>query len=103
MTWLREQKLLHLIGLLWDALPSGKQQELESAAVKLGMGWALPDNDDDYEWLTTAQVAEEFNLSVSSIRTNWPRQYAIRPQNDRWRRTDVDLVRLKRQLKGKVA
>lgn len=98
MTWLQREKLLYFVSQLWDAVPVEQRQELEAAAVKLGVGWVLPDSGDDYDWLTTSQVADEFGLSLASVRTNWPRQYGIRPMNDRWRRGDVELVRLKRQL-----
>lgn len=51
------------------------------------------------EWITTAQLAAEFGLSPNSIRTNWPRQYGIRPVADRWAAGDVQKVRLTRRLR----
>lgn len=47
---------------------------------------------------TTEQLAAEFGLTPASIRTNWPRQYGIRPQRDRWTAADIDKVRLTRRL-----
>ena len=101
MNW--EEKLLNLVKLLWEALPDTSQNHLLPAINQLGVKWALPDTDAESNWMTTLEVALEFQLSPSSIRSNWPRQYGIRPTNDRWLREDVELVRLQRRLKGYVA
>jgi hypothetical protein len=98
-----EDKLLRLIALLWEALPESTQNELRPAITQLQATWALPDSDAEPGWMTTLEVALEFGLSPSSIRSNWPRQYNIRPTADRWLREDVEIVRLKRRLKGQVA
>ncbi|HOW95697.1 MAG TPA: hypothetical protein PLF91_14560 [Mycolicibacterium fallax] len=51
-------------------------------------------------WITTEQLALEFGITPASIRTNWPRQYGIRPVRDRWLLTDVEKVRLTRRLRN---
>ncbi|OYN80438.1 hypothetical protein [Mycolicibacterium sphagni] len=101
MSW--EEKLQRLVALLWEALPEASRSQLLPAIHQLGAAWALPDSEAQPIWMTTVEVALEFKLSPASIRSNWPRQYGIRPTNDRWLREDVELVRLKRRLKGHVA
>jgi len=99
----RDEKLLRVIALLWEELPEPARQRLHPVVDRLGAAWTLPATGDQTEWMTTVEVALEFGLSPASIRTNWPRQYGVRPVNDRWLRRDVELVRLKRHLKGQVA
>lgn len=101
MNW--EDKLLHLVKLLWEALPDNTQSHLLPAINQLGVIWAIPDSEAQSNWMTTMEVALEFGLSPASIRSNWPRQYGVRPTDDKWLREDVELVRLKRRLKGQVA
>lgn len=104
MSWIREQQLLEAVGVLWRKVPDGSQPELEVLFHRNDWSWML-DDGPDREWVPTEQVAAEFGLTPQTVRTNWPRRYNIRPLNDRWLRSDVELVRLKRDLKnlGKAA
>lgn len=99
----RDEKLLKLVALLWEETPQVTRSQLLPAIHQLGVAWAIPDSEAPPSWMTTLEVALEFKLSPSSIRSNWPRQYGVRPTNDQWLREDVELVRLKRRLKGHVA
>ena len=99
----RDEKLLQVIALLWEELPEPTRQRITPIIDRLGATWALPTAGDETDWITTVEAALEFGLTPSSIRTNWPRQYGVRPVNDRWLRRDIELVRLKRHLKGHVA
>lgn len=99
MTW--EEKLRAVVSLLWDALPESSRLQLRPVVADMGAETALPAAQET--WVSTIEVALEFGLSPSSIRTNWPRQYGIRPEDDRWRGRDIQVVRVKRQLKGLVA
>jgi len=99
----REDKLSKLVALLWEATPETVRSQLLPAIHQLGATWAIPDSEAPPNWMTTVEVALEFKLSPASIRSNWPRQYGVRPTNDRWLIEDIELVRLKRRLKGQVA
>lgn len=55
------------------------------------------------EWLTTEQVAAMFDITPQSVRTNFPRRYGIRPQNDKWRRADVLKAYLQRGTQNRNA
>lgn len=62
-------------------------------------------SDEFEEWISTDDVAEKFGLTPASVRTNLPRRWGIRPVNDKWDPSDIELVRLHRKVgtKPKVA
>lgn len=90
--------LRNVIALLWEQLPDHARRQLLPTIEQLGATDAIPAGALAPVWKSTIEVALEFGLSPSTLRTNWPRQYGIRPTGDRWLASDIDKIRLQRHL-----
>lgn len=53
------------------------------------------------DWLSTDEVAAMFGMTIESVRTNFPRQYDVRPVGGRWLRVDVLRAWMNRRDRGR--
>lgn len=98
MSWLRENRLLQLVSVLWGELPESVRRELEPHIEAAGMGWAIHvtrEHISDDDWLTPAQIATHLGLQESTIR-NWPSRYGLTANRlGQYRWGDVQDIRQK--------
>lgn len=101
MSWLREQKLLQLVTVLWNELAPKTRQELAPLITQAEMGWAIPtlDHLTDDSMLTTEQLAKELGLTPSGIR-NWQSRYGLTPTDGLYRWGDVQQIRKQRNQRN---
>lgn len=97
---MNEAALAKTVALLWDELPPVTRKRLIPVIEQLGTTAALPAGALAPTWKSTIELALEFGLAPSTIRTNWPRLYGIRPTGDKWLAADVERVRVTRRLRG---
>lgn len=80
MSWIREQKMLQLIHVLWNELAPNTQSILIPYIEDKGMAWAVPLGEymEVDDWFTPELIAKHLGLSESTVR-NWPSRYKIQP------------------------
>lgn len=101
MSWIREQKLLRLVTVLWNELAPHSQAELGPVIEKAEMGWAIPASDHltDDHWLTPEELAKELGLTASGVR-NWQSRYGLKPIDGLYRWGDVQEIRKQRHQRN---
>jgi hypothetical protein len=102
VSWIREQKLLRLVHVLWNELAPNTQSILIPFIEDEGMAWAVPLEEyiTDDSWFTPQQLASHLGLSESAVR-NWPARYGLQANEDglyRW--GDVLRVRQAQNLRA---
>lgn len=102
MSWIREQKLLRLIYVLWNQATPNTQAILIPYIEREGMAWAvsLDEYIEDDDWFTPDLLALHLGLSESTIR-NWPRRYGLKPNSaGQYRWGDVQAMKVKRNRRN---
>lgn len=102
MSWIREQKLLRLVHVLWNELAPNTQSILIPYIEGEGMAWAIPVGEymDDDDWFTPELLAKHLGLSESTVR-NWPSRYGLKPNSvGQYRWGDVVEIRGKQNLRN---
>lgn len=101
MSWIREERLLHLVSLLWGHLTPDVREELQPVIVEAAMGWAITSlgHLSDDHWLTPADLARELGLTPSGIR-NWQSRYGLKPVDGLYRWGDVQEIRKERSRRN---
>lgn len=94
MSWIREQKLLRLIHVLWNEMAPNTQSILIPFIEDEGMAWAIPLEEylTDDSRFTPQQLASHLGLTESTIR-NWPTRYGLVAEDGMYRWGDVMRVR----------
>jgi hypothetical protein len=98
VSWLREQKLIHLVTLLWNQLTPVQQRDIEPDVHAHGMDWALPLTDYRAEGetrltaedrLTTDEVARECGVTASTVR-DWKKRHGLQQVSGYFRWGDIE-------------
>lgn len=80
MSWIREQKLMRLVHVLWNELAPNTQSVLIPYIEDEGMAWAVP--LDEYmsseDLFTPQELSKHLGVSESTVRS-WPKRYGLKP------------------------
>lgn len=90
MSWIREQKLLRLIHVLWNELAPNTQSILIPYIEDEGMAWAvpLPEYISNDAWFSPPEIGKHLGVSESTVRS-WQKRLGIVPRDGLYRWGDV--------------